>query len=83
MYPVVSIPTVTGPRQGAVELFDGVARVGEFLLQDFARVGVQGGHLLLPTVQIATDEDHEGGLLSRGAVALGWPERNNPAELFS
>jgi len=39
--------------------------------------------LLLPTVQIATDEDHEGGLLSRGAVALGWTERNNPAEPFS
>jgi hypothetical protein len=39
--------------------------------------------LLLPAVQIATDQGHEHGLLSRCAVAPGWSELINGAGPFS
>ena len=70
------------PRQRAVEALDRVPLVQEFLLQDFASVGIQDGDLLLPAVQIATDQGHD-GLLSRVAVALGWPEPINSGGPFS
>lgn len=71
------------PGQPAVEAFHRVPLVQEFLLQDFAGVGIQDGDLLLPAVQIATDQCHECGLLSRRAVAPGWPEPINSAGPFS
>ena len=52
-------------------------------VQDFAGVSIQDGDLLLPAVQIATDQGHEGGLLSCGAVALGLSEPINSAGPFS
>ena len=70
------------PGQRAVEAFHRVPRVQEFLLQDFAGVSIQGGDLLLPAVQIATDQGHERGLLSC-AVALGLSEPINSSGPFS
>lgn len=55
----------------------------EFLLQNFASVGIQDGDLLLLAVQIATDQVHEHGFLSRSAVAPGWSEAINSAGRFS
>jgi hypothetical protein len=71
------------PRQRPVEPLDRVPLVQEFLLQDFAGVGIEDSDLLLPAVQIATDQGHAHGLLSRGAVAPGWPEPINSAGPFS
>jgi hypothetical protein len=64
-------------------MFDCVSLVQEFLLHNFASIGIQDGDLLLPAVQIATDQGHEHGLLSRGAVAPGWSEPINSAGPFS
>ena len=71
------------PGQRAVEAFDRVPLVQELLLEHFPGVGNQDGDLLLPAVQIATDQGHEHALLSRGAVALGCLEPINSAGPFS
>jgi hypothetical protein len=71
------------PRQGAVELLDGIAVVGELLLEDFARGGVENGHLLLSRVQITSDECHESGLLFGGRVTVPQPNPINSGRPFS
>lgn len=48
-------------RQRAVELLDGIARVEELLLHDFAGVGVENRDLLFTGVQITSDDCHESG----------------------
>jgi hypothetical protein len=74
-----------GHRSGEsrIEAFDAVPLVDQFLLVEFPRLGIQNRDLLLAAMQIATDQDHEGGLLSRGGAALGLPERSNCAGPFS
>jgi hypothetical protein len=69
--------------QRRIKAFHAVALVDQFLLADLRGVSVQDRDLLFSAVQIATDQDHEGGLLSRGAAALGLPERSNSVGPFS
>jgi len=49
----------------------------------FASVGIKDGDLLLPAVQIAADQGHEGNLLFLGGAALGLGELSNRAGSFS
>ena len=71
----------TGQR--AVKLLNGIARVEEFLLHDFARVGMKDGDLLLPRVQITSDDCHEGGLLPESVVTVPQPEPTSSGRPFS
>jgi hypothetical protein len=72
-----------GWGQRAIESLDGVAVVGELLLEDFAGGGIEGGDLLLSRVQITSDECHDRGLLFVRAVALGLDEASSSAGPFS
>src|SRR4029434_3589740 len=69
--------------QVPVELLDGIARVEELLLRDFAGVGVEHSDLLLTGVQIASDDCHEGGLLSESLVTVPQPEPTSSERPFS
>lgn len=64
--------------QRRVELLIGIARTEELVLRDFARVGIEGRDLLLPGVQVAADQGHNLGLLSR-VVVVGSAEPTNNA----
>jgi hypothetical protein len=48
--------------------------VEEFLLRDFAGVGVEDGDLLLTRVQITCDDGHESGLLAASLATVPEPE---------
>jgi hypothetical protein len=69
--------------QCAVKLLHGIARVEELLLHDFARVGMKDGDLLLPRVQITSDDCHEGGLLPGSVVTVPQPEPTSSGRPFS
>ena len=71
------------PRQGRVELFNGIAAVDELPLKELAAACIEHGHLLLARMQIAPHQDHEFGLLSIDAVALGSAETTNYVRPFS
>jgi len=60
-----------GCRQRGVELLDAAALVQQTVLLDLARGGVEDRHLLIPRVEIASDQDHEIGLHSCDVVVLG------------
>jgi hypothetical protein len=49
--------------QRAVKLLNGISLVEELLLHDFARIRMKDGDLLLPRVQITSDDCHDDGLL--------------------
>jgi hypothetical protein len=66
-----------------VELLDGIAGVRQLLLDNFAGVRVEYGHLLLSRMQIASDENHEFGLPPSDVVCLGFAEAINDAVPFS
>jgi len=72
-----------GAWEHPVELLNGVAVVGELLLANFAGRGIENRDLLLPRVQVTSDECHDNGLLCVGAVALGLAERSSSAGAFS
>jgi hypothetical protein len=72
-----------GRRQRSVELLDSVAGVGELLLTDFARRGVENGDLLLSRVEITSDECHEIGLLLGSRVTVPQPNPINSGRPFS
>ena len=69
--------------QRSVESLDGVAVMGELLLEDFARRRVEDSNLLLSRVQITSDECHESGLLSGGWVTVPQPNPINRGRPFS
>jgi hypothetical protein len=69
--------------QGGVEPLDGIAGVGQLLLDHFARFGVEHCHLLLSCMQIAANENHEIGLHASDVVCLGFAEATNDAVPFS
>jgi hypothetical protein len=69
------------PRQRGIELFDRRLVVYQLVLAHLPRVGVQHGHLLRASMQIASHECHGVGLLSESAVAHG--EHSNSARPFS
>ena len=56
--------------------------MGELLLANFAGRGIENRDLLLPRVQVTSDECHDNGLLCVGAVALGLAERSSSAGAF-
>jgi len=72
-----------GAGQRAVKPLNGIARVDELLLHDFARVGMKDGNLLLPRVQITSDDCHEGGLLPESVVTAPQPEPTSSGRPFS
>jgi hypothetical protein len=72
-----------GWRQRGVEPFDVVARVGQFLVPELAGVRVEQSDLLLPRVEIASDQDHESALRWCDVVVLGWAEATSDVWLFS
>jgi hypothetical protein len=80
---VLSMPTVTGGRQRGVEALDVVADVGQLLVPELARVGIQQSDLLLPRVQIASDENHEFSLHRCDVVVLDSTEATRDVWLFS
>jgi len=53
------------------------------LLLDLARSGVEDRHLLIPRVEIASDQDHEIGLHSCDVVVLGFAEATSVVRPFS
>lgn len=69
--------------QRAVKLLNGIARVEELLLHDFARVGMKDGDLLFSRVQITSDDRHEGGLLAESVVTVPQPEPTSSGRPFS
>ena len=72
-----------GGRQRGVEALDVVADVGQLLVPELARVGVEQSDLLLPRVQIASDENHEFSLHRCDVVVLGSAEATRDVWLFS
>jgi len=72
-----------GRGQGPVELLNGVAVMGELLLEDFARHCVENGDLLLSRVQITSDECHESGLLLGSRVTVPQPNPINSGGPFT
>ena len=60
--------------QCSIKLLDRIAVVRDFLLEKFARARVENSDLLLPRVQITSDECHESGLLAVGLVTVPQPE---------
>jgi hypothetical protein len=70
-------------RQCRIELFNCVADVGQLPLEELTGVCVEHGYLLLPRMQIASHQDHEFGLLSSDAVALGTAETTKHVGPFS
>jgi hypothetical protein len=72
-----------GSRERRVELLDAGAIVGQTLLLDLARSGVEDRHLLIPRVEIASDQDHEIGLHSCDVVVLGFAETTSVVRPFS
>ena len=60
--------------QGTVEAFHGVAVMGELLFEKFAGARIEDCDLLLPGMQITSNECHESGLLSGGRVTV--PQQN-------
>jgi hypothetical protein len=70
-------------RERCVELLDAAALVQQTLLLDLARGGVEDRHLLIPRVEIASDQDHEIGLHSCDVVVLGFAEATSGARPFS
>ena len=87
LYGVIGLPTTfvvtTGSRERRVELLDAGAIVGQTLLLDLARSGVEDRHLLIPRVEIASDQDHEIGLHSCDVVVLGFAEATSVVRPFS
>jgi hypothetical protein len=69
--------------QRAVKLLNGIAHVEELLLHDFARVRMKDGDLLLPRVQITSDDCHEDGLLPESLVTVPQPEPTSSGRPFS
>jgi hypothetical protein len=69
--------------QGRIELFNCVADVGQLPLEELTGVGIEHGYLLLPRMQIASHQDHEFGLLSSDAGALGAAETTKYVGPFS
>src|SRR4030095_16549097 len=65
-----------GAWEHPVELLNGVAVVGELLLANCAGSGIENRDLLLPRVQVTSNECHDNGLLCVGAGALGLAERS-------
>lgn len=72
-----------GQQAGKAYWIGAIVVVEELLLHDFARVGMKDGDLLLPRVQITSDDCHEGGLLSESLVTVPKPEPTNSARPFS
>ena len=72
-----------GSRERCVELLDAAALVQQTLLLDLARGGVEDRHLLIPRVEIASDQDHEIGLHSCDVVVLGCAEATSAVRPFS
>ena len=72
-----------GGRQRGVEALDVVADVGQLLVPELARVGVEQSDLLLARVQIASDENHEFSLHRCDVVVLGSAEATRDVWLFS
>jgi hypothetical protein len=72
-----------GSRERRVELLDAAALVQQTLLLDLARGRVEDRHLLIPRVEIASDQDHEIGLHSCDVVVLGFAEATSGARPFS
>jgi len=72
-----------GGRQRGIAAFDVVADVGQLLVPELARVGVEQSDLLLARVQIASDENHEFSLPLCDVVVLGSPEATSDVWLFS
>jgi hypothetical protein len=70
-------------RAWNLELFDGASLVEQLTLLGLARLGIQGGNLLLPRMEITANECHEGGLLSEGVVTVPQPEPTNSGRPFS
>jgi ABC transporter substrate binding protein len=69
--------------QRAVELLNGISLVEELLFCYFAGVGMKDGSLLLPGVQITSDDGHESGLLSVSLATVPQPEPTNSGRPFS
>jgi hypothetical protein len=61
-------PDRDGTLEGSVELLDRLALVGEPLFLQLARVGVEDGHPLTPSVQVTSHECHDTTL----PVVSGW-----------
>jgi hypothetical protein len=72
-----------GAWERPVELLNGVAVVGELLLENFAGTGVENRDLLLTRVQVTSHECHGNDLLCVGAGALGLAEPSSSAGAFS
>src|SRR6267142_1222540 len=72
-----------GWRQRGVEPFDVVAGVGQFLVPELAGVRVEQSDLLLPRVEIASDQDHESALRWCDVVVPGSAEATSDVWLFS
>jgi len=82
---VASTLDADGHRAGqrAVELLDAVALMDEFLIGHFPGIRVKDGKLLLPGVQITSDECHESGLLLGSRVTVPQPSPINGGRPFS
>jgi hypothetical protein len=72
-----------GSRERRVELLDATALVHQTLLLNLARGGVEDRQLLIPRVEIASDQDHEIGLHSCDVVVLGFAEATSAVRPFS
>jgi hypothetical protein len=69
--------------QRSVEPFDGIAVVHELLLKNFPGGRIENSDLLLPRVQITSDEGHESGLLTVGLLTVPQPEPTCSGKPFS
>jgi hypothetical protein len=76
-------PDRHGRAQGTVEAFHGVAVMDELLFEKLAGARVEDGDLLLPGVQITSNECHESGLLFGGRVTVPQPNPINSGRPFS
>ena len=72
-----------GWRPRGIEAFDGVAVVGQRSFPELARVRVQQRDLLLPRVQVTSDQNHESALRWCDVVVLGSTEATSHVWLFS
>ena len=76
-------PDGHGRPQRSVESLHGITIMDKLLFEDFAGGRVEDGDLLLPRVQITSDECHESGLLFGGRVTVPQPNPINSGRPFS